>query len=107
MLQKRMCCIAIAIAASATLSGCEQKPSTKVERPDLAAGAGAAMAASAWVSAVRACALVGIGSVPVCTDLNGTLPAEISAQANAMVAVSSTTVFHKDCNKAFTAQYCD
>lgn len=90
------------------LVGCEKDltPEQRQQRAADAVGLDASIAATFFVSAVRACQVVGLSRVDQCAQLKGSLVAEQSAQMTAKLSVEQTAKFWKSCQAAFTDDYC-
>lgn len=96
------------LVALVVLIGCENNSTPEQRHQEAVAkvGVDATITAALFVSAVRACDVVGLSDVNQCAKLGGSLAAEQSAQIIAKLSIEQTAKYWKSCQAAFSTEYC-
>lgn len=93
------------LVAVCAFAGCDNKPTPEQKRRQ-EIGTNAAITASFWVSALRACRIVGLNDVKECAELKGSLLAEQSAQMMAKLAADQALSYSENCRATFSEDHC-
>ena len=96
--------LAILVAVCA-FSGCDKELTPQQEQRELIR-IQASITASFWVSAQRACRVVGLDDVRECAELKGSRLNEQSAQMMAKLATDQTVSYRENCRAMFSEGHC-
>ena len=94
----------VLVIAVCAFPGCDKLTPEQKRREEI--GTHAAITASFWVPAQRACRGVGSNDVKQCAELNGSLLDEQSAQMMAKLATDQADSYREACRATFSDDYC-
>ena len=94
----------VLVIAVCAFPGCDKLTPEQKRREEI--GTHAAITASFWVPAQRACRSVGLNDVKQCAELKGSLLEEQSAQMMAKLATDQVASYREACRATFSDDYC-
>jgi hypothetical protein len=106
MRSKEICLLFVSIAL--LTSGCEKEltPAERLKNLEASVGMSASITASFWVSAIRACRIVGLSDIEACSKQKGMLLDEQTARVQAESALTQRDEYFKSCQASFSQDYC-